>query len=92
MNGSFGVVARTDSITRLAAGRPVVLESQTVGLRLPFGGLLWTRPRSARVTGPAGSMSAPVLDVTRRWQLAVYGFSLLCVAAGFMFGRRPGRS
>jgi hypothetical protein len=74
--------------TKVIDGREVVLEARAIRLRLPFGGFLWSAPAAVRVTSPDGDTRLPVRDVTRRWQIAAYGFSLICLAAGLMARRR----
>jgi hypothetical protein len=69
---------------RLIEGRGVVLESRIFRLRLPFGGFLWGAPSAVRVATPEGERRLPIRDVTRRWQIAIYGFSLICLATGLM--------
>jgi hypothetical protein len=69
---------------RLIEGRRVVLESRLFRLRLPFGGFLWGAPSAVRMGMPGGETRLPIHDVTRRWQVAAYGFSFICLAAGLM--------
>ena len=66
----------------------IVLEARTFCLRLPFGGLVWNRPVAVRVDGPSGDTRLPIHDVTRRWQIAAYGFSIVCILLG-LAARRP---
>jgi hypothetical protein len=66
------------------AGRDIVLEARTFRLRLPFGGFVWSAPAAVRLRTSDGETRLPIRDVTRRWQIAAYGFSLFCLAAGLM--------
>jgi hypothetical protein len=70
------------------AGREIVLEARAFRLRLPFGGFVWSAPAAVRVPSPDGDTRLPIRDVTRRWQVAAYGFSLICLAAGLMARER----
>lgn len=80
----------------LIDGQRVVVEARAWRVRLPFGGLVWNRPVAVRAPGPSGvtpgetpgETRLPVRDVTRFWQIAAYGVSLVCLAAGLLAGGR----
>jgi hypothetical protein len=68
-------------------GQTITLESQTLRLRRPFGGLEWSRPSAVLASSPSGEVRLPIRDITRRWQIAAYGLSLIFLAAGLIAGR-----
>jgi hypothetical protein len=77
-------------IERMVEGRRIILEARTFRLRRPFFGLVWLSPIAVRAQTAQGERRLPIRDVTRWWQLAAYGFSLLCVVIGLAIaGREP---
>jgi hypothetical protein len=78
----------TTDVTHLVEGQRIVLEARTFRLRLPLGGVAWSRPVAARVGAPGGEIRLPIRDVTRRWQIVAYGFSTVCLLLG-LAARRP---
>jgi len=76
----------------LIDGQRIVVEARAWQVRLPFGGLVWNRPVAVRAPGPPGDTPGetrlPVRDVTRFWQIAAYGVSLVCLVAGLLAGAR----
>ncbi len=66
----------------LKAGNMVVTPiSQSLIVRLPFGGFIWNRPVAIRVENEAGEERIAIVDVTRRIQLGLIlsGLGLLFV-------------
>jgi hypothetical protein len=78
----------TVEVAHVIEGRRIVLEARVFRARRPMVGFLWARPAAVRVETPEGERRLPIRDVTRRWQIAAYGFSLLCLAAGALARRR----
>lgn len=74
---------------RSIGGREITLEARAFRARLPFGGLVWNRPAAVRMRTPTGEVRLPLRDVTRRWEIAAYGLSLLCLLAGLSLRGRP---
>lgn len=67
----------------------VVPHSQALVVRLPFGGFVWHRPIAVEVERDDRSERVPIRDVTRTVQLALFGSSLLALAAAlFAHARR----
>lgn len=84
MNDLFSTV----ETSRLIVERRIALETQAFRLRRSFFALAWLRPVAVRAQTPEGELRLPIRDVTRRWQIAAYGFSLLCLVIGLsMRGR-----
>jgi hypothetical protein len=81
----------TQSLSRPAGGRDVVLEARAARLRAPFGGLVWNRPVAVRVRESGGEQRLAIRDVTRRGQVAAYGLSLVLVLVGLSLRPRKRR-
>lgn len=69
---------------RTTAGRPVTAgdvtvtpQSQVLILRLPFGGLVWNRPRAVLVEQGGQTHRVSIVDVTRLVQWGLVGAALL---------------
>jgi hypothetical protein len=87
MNASNGWIT-TRSEPLIIGEKRIVLEARAFSLRLPFGGLVWNRPVAVRVQTLSGESRLPIHDVTRRRQIAAYGFSIVCILLG-LAARRP---
>ncbi len=62
--------------------RRITLEARAARLRLPFGGLVWSRPAAVITRGPSTETRLPIRDLTRRAQVALYAIALLFALAG----------
>jgi hypothetical protein len=71
--------------TVMVGGRSVTLETKTLIVRLPFGGVAWTRPSAVIVEKEGKVERVPVHDVTRIAQAIMLA---LPVALSLMLARR----
>ena len=84
------ITRATDRTPAQRIGRTdVSLESRSWRARLPFGGLVWNRPAAVIVRQDGVERRLPIVDVTRRRQVALLAAGLLCLLAGLWLGRGP---
>jgi hypothetical protein len=79
------------------AGKPIVIGKnritpfyQSVGLNMPQinGGMLWNRPVSVLAVNADGEESViPVVDVTRRIQIVIFGSGLFILMLTWLLSR-----
>lgn len=81
----------THQLARRIGKTEIVLESQSWSAGGPSGGVVWNRPAAVRVRDESGETRLPIIDVTRRRQIALYSISLLFMVAGLLLGGRPTR-
>jgi hypothetical protein len=58
--------------THVAGGVRVTPEAQVFRVRLPFGGLVWSRPSGVVIEREGRLERRPILDVTRLIQVALW--------------------
>ena len=88
MNDNRDLGLTTQRVTRTIGDTEIILETTGFAARSPIGGFVWNRPAAVRVGGHGGGSRLPIRDVTRRWQLALYGIGLLFMVAGLWAGGR----
>jgi hypothetical protein len=63
--------------TILAGDRTVTLEARTLVVRLPFGGVAWSRPSAVIVERDGRVERIPIRDVTRLVRLTITALPLV---------------
>jgi hypothetical protein len=62
-----------------AGGVTVTPQARVLTVRLPFGGFVWNRPAAVLVEHAGQIERIPIVDLTRRAQLALLGFGVMLV-------------
>lgn len=88
MNDIENELFTTHRLERRIGETDLILESRALSAAGPFGGVVWNRPVAVRVDGET---RLPIIDVTRRRQIALYSISLLIMVAGLLLGSRRTR-
>jgi hypothetical protein len=77
---------QTRSGDKITVGDVVITpQSQALIVRWPYGGLVWNRPVALLVDWGDRAEHIPIVDVTRRVQLALWGLSLIFTLVVFLF-------
>ena len=85
------ILTRTTSRTppQIAGPARLALESRAWRARLPSGGLVWNRPTAVIVWQDGVERRLPIVDVTRRRQVALLAAGLICLLLAQRLGRGP---
>ncbi len=67
-------------------------QSKALIIRWPLGGLVWNRPVALLVDYGDRAEHVPIVDVTRRVQLGLLGFSLIFAIVIFILSTLKGES